>query len=450
MFDRWKFLIFSMILAGSQPGFAQQRMQEREQEFLDEKPLINDPLPEVTIYAADGSRFKTSSLRGHYTVLTFGCLTCPPSMWSIAGLEAVHRDYSPKGVQFYFIYKALAHPELAGNMVQPFTLDERLAHARQAGKQFGTKIPWIVDDMDNRMKRAMGDRPNSQFLVNPDGVIVRKRAWANAPQVRKDLEELVGPVEHITREEDLHLLLGNPIASTAKRGVVSRIPRPRLNPLVIEPQVQRNGLPFFAKLRAEASASLVQDGVGELYLGFHLDPLHNAHWNHLTKPLSFQIDREDGVQVDRWSATAEVVTVADDADPREFLLKVAAWPVSTPLRLTVTYFACVGTDACHMVRQEYIVHRKRDQDGGGARGEGAGFWKAEEFAQQLLRSDKDNDGKLTQSEVAGIIRPHFDKLDVDRDGFLVLDELMVVAEWLNHHHQPGAPSPTVTNNPKAK
>ena len=178
--------VLALVLTASPDGVrAQRRMQEREQEFLRSKPLINDPLPDVTIYEADGSPFKTADLRGHYTVLTFGCLTCPPSIWNISGLEAVHRDYSPKGVQFYFIYKALAHPELAGDYVQPFTLDERLAQARQARKQFGTQIPWVVDAMDNRLKHALGDRPNAQFLINPEGVIVRKRAWANPVEVRK-------------------------------------------------------------------------------------------------------------------------------------------------------------------------------------------------------------------------------------------------------------------------
>lgn len=447
---KWAMALMMALLATDHVCYAQQRMQEREQEFLEEKPLINDPLPDVVIYAADGSPFKTASLRGHYTVLTFGCLTCPPSMWSIAGLEAVHRDYSPKGVKFFFIYKALAHPELAGNIVQPFTLEERLAQAQQAEKQFGTKIPWVVDAMDNRMKHAMGDRPNSQFLINPDGVIVRKRAWANAVEVRKDLEQLVGPVDHITRVEDLQLNIGKPIASSAKRGVVSRISRPQMAALVVEPQVQQNGLPFYAKLRAEGTPSLMQDGAGELYLGFHLDPLHDAHWNHLTKPLSFKIETADGVQLDQWSATAEASTVADDADPREFLLKVSAWPESTPLRLTVTYFACVGTDACHSVRQEYVLHRQRDRDGGGARGEGAGYWNVEEFARLLMRGDKDRDGKLSRTEVFGIISPHFDNLDADHDGFLAPKELMPVGNWLNHHHQAGTPSSGIISKPASK
>ncbi len=54
---------------------AQQRMIEREQEFLRSKPKINDVLTDVTVYDVEGREVKTSSLRGHYTVLTFGCLT---------------------------------------------------------------------------------------------------------------------------------------------------------------------------------------------------------------------------------------------------------------------------------------------------------------------------------------------------------------------------------------
>ncbi len=49
--------------------------QEREEEFLKGKPAVGDPLAELAVYSPDGTEFKTSDLRGHYTVLTFGCLT---------------------------------------------------------------------------------------------------------------------------------------------------------------------------------------------------------------------------------------------------------------------------------------------------------------------------------------------------------------------------------------
>ncbi|MGV3484449.1 MAG: peroxiredoxin family protein [Planctomycetaceae bacterium] len=436
---RFKWLMTVLLVLMACPVDAQTRMKERERDFLTTLPLVGDAIPDVTVYAADGTPFSTSQLRGHYTVLTFGCLTCPPSIWNIAGLEAVHRDYHPKGVKFFFIFKSLAHPELAGNYIQPFTIEERLLQANQAKQQFGTQIPWIVDAIDNRLKRALGDRPNSQFLIDPQGIIVRKRAWSHPGLVRKDLEELVGPVEQVTRVEDLQLKFEPPSKPAAARGVVARVPRNKMTAIVAQPTIDPNGLPFYAKLRAEADAELLSTGTGSLYLGFHLDPLHRAAWNNLTEPLSIRIDAENDVVIDRREATAAKAAVMSDSDPREFLLNVKAWPADQSLTLTVTYFACVDKETCHEVQQQYRLQRARDIDGGGARGEGAGYWDTQEFTKQLLSGDQNRDGLLQPNEAVGLVLPHFEELDRDADGSLDRAELKAVGEWLNTHHRPGVP-----------
>ncbi len=342
-------------------------------------------------------------------------------------------------MKFFFIYKTLAHPELAGNYVQPFTLEERLMHARQAQKQLGATIPWLVDAMDNRLKHALGDRPNSEFIIDPKGKIVRKRAWSYPAEVRKDLEQLVGKVERITREEDVKLNLDLPPKSPAARGVVKRIERPRMQAIAMEPLIDPNGLPFYAKLRAEADNDLLTTGKGKLYLGFHLDPFHDAHWNNLTEALRYRLETPLGVTIEKRSAEASKVKITSDADPREFLLDVESWPEDKPIVLTVTYAACVGEKACHAVQQRYVLSRKRDRDGGGARGEGAGYWKAEELSKMLLVRDPKGDGKITKETVIGLIVPHFEHFDKNRDGVLDGDELKTVADWLNKHHQPGQP-----------
>src|SRR6185503_8799999 len=115
--------------------------------------------------------------------------------------------------------------------------------------QLGASIPWIVDAMDNRFKHALGDRPNSEFVIDPKGKIVRKRAWSHPAQVRKDLEELVGKVEKVTREEDIKLNIQLPPKAPAERGVVERVKRPRMQPIVMEPVIKPKGQPFYAKLR---------------------------------------------------------------------------------------------------------------------------------------------------------------------------------------------------------
>ena len=57
------------------PALAFAQKEQREEEFLKGKPAIGDALPDLTVYSPDGKEVKTSSLRGHHTVLVFGCLT---------------------------------------------------------------------------------------------------------------------------------------------------------------------------------------------------------------------------------------------------------------------------------------------------------------------------------------------------------------------------------------
>ncbi len=65
---------------GQPPGFGGrgQRGGGRagpDAQFGREAPKIGDPLPNLTAYDANGNEFKLSSLKGHYSVLVFGCLT---------------------------------------------------------------------------------------------------------------------------------------------------------------------------------------------------------------------------------------------------------------------------------------------------------------------------------------------------------------------------------------
>ena len=61
--------------AGKRGTAKQREAKEREEEFVNARPTIGDPLPVTTVYTSDGKPVSTADLRGHYTVLTFGCLT---------------------------------------------------------------------------------------------------------------------------------------------------------------------------------------------------------------------------------------------------------------------------------------------------------------------------------------------------------------------------------------
>ncbi|MBI3693323.1 MAG: hypothetical protein HY238_00575 [Acidobacteria bacterium] len=302
-------------------------------------------------------------------------------------METVYRDYAPKGVQFFYLYKALAHPELHG-YVTPVTLEERLMQIKEARRTLGTEIPWVCDTMSNELKHATGDAPNSEYLLDPEGKIVRKRGWSDPDALRKDLEKLVGPVENPTKVSDLNLKV-EPPPKHAPTGIVPRVKLPeRYLALRIEPQLQKSKEPFYVKPRVEADGNFLRSGKGKLYLGFHLDPLYGVHWNNLVAPVQYEFHPPEGVQISPSKGQGPKVEAEADADPREFLVDADRGNSKEPARIVFRYFAC-SEKWCKPVTQEYVVRWEVDPDGGAAARRAAGSEGQVRAAEELLKRRPD-------------------------------------------------------------
>ncbi|MEM7384476.1 MAG: hypothetical protein AAF514_05975 [Verrucomicrobiota bacterium] len=352
-------------------------------------------------------------------------------------METVYRDYSKKGVKFYYIYKTLAHPGREG-LVQPFEIEERLAHVKAAKKQLETEMPWVADSMKNELKHALGNRNNSEFVIDPEGNIVHARSWSDPAQLRKDLATLVGDVEEPTTIADLKLKHPGPPKREAATGVVARVPALDGGlPLKLKPEVDKeNKMPFYAKLRAEAERSVISGGSGKIHLGFHLDPIYEVHWNNLADPLAFELKAGSG-EITPSSGMAPKIQVKSDADPREFLLEVKDLKTDKPLTLTVKYIACHEKEGwCKPVTQSYLITLEHDRDAGrvtGSRGNrgrgrqgnraGAGPGRDPGRMQQMLAdSDTNKDGKVSRDEFRGPDRL-FERLDSDQNGEISKEEI---------------------------
>lgn len=256
-------------------------------------------------------------------------------------------------MDFYFVYKALAHPQGNG-FVRPTTIEERLLHVKEAKKSLGATIPWLADNMDNDFKHALGDRPNSEFVIGPEGTIVRMRDWSNEEALRADLAELVGPIENPTDPRDLKMVAQFEKTEVA-RGVVERVqPEGRMTAYKVN-TVQPENVPPYVKLRAEG------DGQGKLYLGFFVDPIHKVHWNNLAGPVRIDVN---GTMHKGPNVEAKV-----DADPREFLIDVDKGPVN----ITLTYLACDDAETwCNRLTQKFVVSQEADADAGRVSGQRPG------------------------------------------------------------------------------
>ncbi|MFQ5701384.1 MAG: hypothetical protein ACE5HU_06030 [Acidobacteriota bacterium] len=334
-------------------------------------------------------------------------------------------------MRFYYVYKALAHPEY-NDYVTPFSLQERLMHIKEAKRTLGSSIPWLADNMDDELKTALGGVNNCELLIDPAGKVARRRAWSKPEELRKDLEHLVGPVEHVTRVSDLHLKTEPPPKMVA-RGIVPRVEvTGPMHALRIEANLDDTKQPFYAKLRAEVDDSFLEDGKGTMYIGFHLDPLYHVHWNNLADPLEFDLAVPAGVHLSSSRGKAPRVKEAADADPREFLLDLSASENAEPLHLSVRYFACDDADTfCVPVTQHYRVHLQVDPNAGRvtSRNEGAkkGAVSAQERAARLMRWDTNGDGKIARDEAPERLKKRFDMIDTNGDGQLDADEIKAMA-----------------------
>ena len=347
-------------------------------------------------------------------------------------MKAIERDYTPEGVQFYYLYKQLAHPEL-DHYVDPYTLEERLMHVEQAKRQLGSRIPWIADAMTNELKRALGDMPNSEFIIDPDGRILQRRAWSDTTSLRADLERLIGPVENRTRLSDLDLPSEPPVATVAK-GIVPRVTPPgRMMTLKVDPDLDSPQWPFYTKLRADVDREFLRTGTGTLLLGFHIDPLYHMHWNNLAPPLTYEVTVPDGVRIRPASATFATIEEPADADPREFLVDIDTDGSAASFDLSVTYYACDDDNTfCIPVTQSYAVNLQVDPDAGRGLGAGRGSGRfggrggrggPEAMIERIRGWDANDDGLVARSEVPGPMRDRFDRMDENGDGVLEGDEI---------------------------
>lgn len=334
--------------------------------FATNSPAVGERLPDIVIHDRNGKDIALRSLKGKLTVIVFGCLSCPNFTERNEAYEGLRRDYEPKGAKFYFVYKSLAHFERNG-FVNPFSLKERLMHIRIAEKRLEAQIPWLCDNMQNEMAHQMGKAPNSEFIISPDGKVLRKRAWSNVRILRHDLEELLGPVRNPTIPDNQYYQF-KPPARTAPAGLVTRLEALRhFRPLIVKPEQKPDELPYYAKLRVDADPQLLTAGKGDgqLYLGFFLDPIYHVHWNNRAAPIQVQIEAPPGMEIDPKQLRGPQPKHDTDVDPREFLVNLKATNLTQPIKITVRYYACNDAEGwCVPLTQKYIVHMKRDPDGG--------------------------------------------------------------------------------------
>jgi hypothetical protein len=162
----------------------------KDMRFVSTDPAPGDRVPAFDLPTLDGGRLCSSDLGGWPVLLIFGSSTCPVTDNAAPGLNELHRRFADR-VRFAIVNVREAHPGRA--FPQPRTMEAKMAHAAKLRDIHGFAFDVAVDDIDGTLHRAMSPKPNSAYVLAPDGTILFRAQWAN------DIQALAAALAAVVR-----------------------------------------------------------------------------------------------------------------------------------------------------------------------------------------------------------------------------------------------------------
>jgi peroxiredoxin len=151
---------------------------------------VGKPAPDFELPSVDGKKVRLSDeTKQNHVVLVFGSITGPLAATHLPDLNRMYEYFHWRGVQFLFIYTGESHP---GNRHPAHaSLEQKVAAARELQQLEEMRFPVLVDHLDGTVHQALGDRPNSCFVVNRDGRLVYRTALTEPPMLWEYLTHLL-------------------------------------------------------------------------------------------------------------------------------------------------------------------------------------------------------------------------------------------------------------------
>ena len=98
-------------------------------------------------------------------------------------MEEVREKYEDK-VMFIVLYQREAHAGQSmrswdfSEIEQPKSYEARLELAKRSCDELKIATKVVIDDMEDTVRKAYGELPNSAYFISKGGKIFKKEAWA--------------------------------------------------------------------------------------------------------------------------------------------------------------------------------------------------------------------------------------------------------------------------------
>lgn len=142
--------------------------------------------------ARDGHRYKLSNGRGRIRAFMFGSITNPPARFQLPLWDKLAEKYAGKKVDLFVVYGKELHP---GDRVSfkdhpnPKSEYEKQAYAKEFAQL--TKLPVLVDGLDDAVLNAYGRVPNGAYVFDADDRLIFRGTWADSRKIETIVDALL-------------------------------------------------------------------------------------------------------------------------------------------------------------------------------------------------------------------------------------------------------------------
>lgn len=142
--------------------------------------------------ARDGHRYKLSEGRGRIRAFMFGSITNPPARFQLPLWDRLLDKYTGQPVDLMVIYGKELHPgdgRKFKHYPDPKSEYEKRAYAQEFAQL--TKLPVLVDGLDDATLKAYGCVPNGVYVFDKDDNLVFRGTWADSRKIEHIIDTLL-------------------------------------------------------------------------------------------------------------------------------------------------------------------------------------------------------------------------------------------------------------------
>lgn len=153
-------------------------------------PQAGERSPDFKIRCLEGETFRLSDYVGKKNVLlVFGSATCPMTVSSLRGINALYNEFRGDHFEFLFVYAREAHP--GERLPAHRSSGQKLRAARLLRDEEDIAMPVVVDDLRGSIHRKYARLPNPAFLIDKSGRVAFRCMWAQADKLARAIKELL-------------------------------------------------------------------------------------------------------------------------------------------------------------------------------------------------------------------------------------------------------------------